>query len=133
MLPGKNNVLKKKKNNVLLRPCGLKMQLTPIKPTIEIFKILVGRPGDLLILWMDAQNRPLHKFPCLLNLPSTNMEWSVSFFKLSLPSVFRGQKKFQISSRELQGWGPMILFSFYEIIMSENISFLFKLSFLPPK
>ena len=30
------------------------------------------------------------KFPCLLNLPPTNLEWSASFFGLSLPYAYRG-------------------------------------------
>ena len=31
------------------------------------------------------------KFPCLLNLPPTNLEQSASSSVLSLPSVYRGQ------------------------------------------
>ena len=31
----------------------------------------------------SAQDNP-SKFPCLLNLPSTNLEWPASFFTLSL-------------------------------------------------
>ena len=31
------------------------------------------------------------KFPCLLNLPRTNLEWSASFFSLSLPSMYGGR------------------------------------------
>ena len=31
------------------------------------------------------------KFLCLLNLPAANLEWSASFYSLSLPSRSRGQ------------------------------------------
>lgn len=34
-----------------------------------------------------AQNK-LHKFPCSLNLPPSNVNWSASPFHLSLPSVY---------------------------------------------
>ena len=33
----------------------------------------------------------IRKFPCLLNLPSTNMVWLASFFGHSLPSVYGDQ------------------------------------------
>lgn len=36
----------------------------------------------------------IHTFPCVLKLPPTNLEWSASFFRPSLPSVYKGQ--FQI-------------------------------------
>ena len=49
-------------------------------------------------LWV-AKTSLVCKFRCLLNLPPTNLEWSASFFHLSLPSVFGGQ--FQISPRKL--------------------------------
>lgn len=35
----------------------------------------------------------LQKFPCLLNLPLTNLAWSASFFELSLPSVHRSHQR----------------------------------------
>lgn len=38
-----------------------------------------------------AQGKPHSKFPCLLNLPSTSLEWSASFLSLSLPFAYRGQ------------------------------------------
>ena len=41
----------------------------------------------------------LCKFPCLLNLPPANLDWSVSFFGLSLSSVYWSQ--FQIAPRKL--------------------------------
>ena len=39
---------------------------------------------------MAAQNN-LHKFPCLLNLPPTKLEWSFSFYGLAVPSVYGNQ------------------------------------------
>ena len=57
------------------------------------------------------------KFPCLLNLPPTNLEQSASFCGLSLPSVYRGQ--FQNLLRDplkLQTkntWPPLLLGSWW--------------------
>lgn len=41
--------------------------------------------------------------PFLINLLPTNLEWSASFFGLSLTSVYRGQ--FQISPRKFPSLG----------------------------
>ena len=61
--------------------------LNPIKVSVSTFKILVGRCGDLLTL-QNAKTSLVCKFPCLFNLPHTNLEWPASSFSLSLPSMY---------------------------------------------
>lgn len=48
---------------------------------------------------LAQDKKPLCKFPCLLNLPPANLDWSASFFGLSLSSVYWSQ--FQIAPRKL--------------------------------
>lgn len=67
--------------NVLLRPSGLYLWLNPVKAFIQTLKILAGRCRDLLVL-QPLKTSLIHKFPCLLKLPPTNLEWSASFFGL---------------------------------------------------
>ena len=64
----------------------------------SIFNILVGRCGHHLVLQLPVTSL-VSKFPCLLNLPPTNLEWSTSCLGLSLPSKYRG--RFQITLRKL--------------------------------
>ena len=45
---------------------------------------------------MATHDKPL-KFPFLLKLPTTNLEWSASFFCLFLPSAYGGW--FQVIAR----------------------------------
>lgn len=49
-------------------------------------------------LW-SLKTSLVHKFPCSLKLPPTDLEWSSSFFSPSLPFVYGGQ--FQIIPRKL--------------------------------
>ena len=70
-------------SKVLLRPSGLNIWLNPVKASIYTFKILVGRCRDLFILW-PPKTSFVNKFPCLLTLPLTNLEWSAFFFFWSL-------------------------------------------------
>ena len=85
-------------SNVLLRPSRLYMWLNPIKASMWTFKILEGRLQNSIHLLVPKTNL-IWKFPCLLNLLPTNLEWLASFFHLSLPSVYGGQ--FQISPSNL--------------------------------
>lgn len=62
-------------SNVLLRPSGLYMSLNPVKASIN-FKILARQ------LWRSThfvaiRDQPC-KFPCLLNLTYSNLEWPAS-------------------------------------------------------
>ena len=50
----------------------------------------MGGFRDLLVLWLPNKSL-VSKFPCILKLPPTNLEWSASFFGLSLPSMYGGQ------------------------------------------
>ena len=77
-------------SNVLLRPSGLDTWLNFVKSSMQTFKILAGACGDLLLLWLPKISL-VHKFSCLLNPPLTNLEWSVSFLGLFLPSVYGDQ------------------------------------------
>lgn len=45
---------------------------------------MVGKCINLFALWLPKTNL-VGKFPCLLKLLSTNLEWSASFFELFLP------------------------------------------------
>lgn len=71
----------------------------PSKGFYLTFKILVGGLRHLYFLQLPKTSL-LCKFPCLLKLPPTNLEWSGSFFILSLISTYRGQ--FQISPGKLR-------------------------------
>ena len=52
----------------------------------------MGECRDLLVLWLaDRDKSHVRKFPCLLKLPPTNLEWFASVFGLSLPFVYKGQ------------------------------------------
>lgn len=82
--------------NVVLRLSGLGTWLNPVKSSIQTFQILAGRCRDLFILRLPKTGL-VSKFPCLSNLPSTTLEWSVYFF-LSLPSLYQGW--FQITPRK---------------------------------
>ena len=66
---------------------------TQFKVFIYTFKFLVCQGGWKFHL-VTTQDKSHFKFPCLLNLASTYLLWSASFFDLSLPSVYEGQ--FQI-------------------------------------
>lgn len=70
------------KDIVVLRPSALCTWLNPVKDSIQIFKILAGRCGDLLVL-------QLPKASLLKPLP-IHLEWSASFFGVFLPSVSMG-------------------------------------------
>lgn len=54
---------------------------------------------ELLRFWLP-ETRLVSEFPCLLELPPTDLEQSAFFFLLPLPFVYRGQ--FQISAGKLQ-------------------------------
>lgn len=86
-------------SNVSMWPSGLNRWLNPGKASIEMIKDLVGRCRDLLILWLSKTSN-VYKFPWLLKLPPTNLEWSAFFFCLSLSSMY--ETEFWISPRELQ-------------------------------
>ena len=71
--------------------------LYPVEASIQPFKILVGRCGNLLFIW-PLKTSLMSKFPCLVNLPPTNLECSAFFFG-SLFSMCGN--KFQISPGNL--------------------------------
>lgn len=93
--------------DVVLRPPGLSMvswhQLNHVKSPLETFKILVGRFGDLLILWLPKKSL-ICKSPCLLNchLPI----WSGLFLR-SLPAdrvwgQFANQHHYHLSQSRIK-------------------------------
>ena len=88
-----------RENSVFLRSSGLRMWLNPVKISIETFKILAGRGGDLFILWRPKTSL-ICKFSCFLNLPPVHLECSASFLGLSLPSTYESQ--FQILPKKNQ-------------------------------
>ena len=59
----------------------------PVEGLCINFYDLMVKYEDLLILWLTKTNL-ISKFPCLLNLLPTNLEWSASFFGVSQPSVY---------------------------------------------
>lgn len=87
-------------SKVWLRPSRLYTWLNPVKASTSTLRILTVRWGNLLILQLPQTSHKPHlaaapdnpyKFPCSLNLRATSLEWSASFFCLSLPSVHEGQ------------------------------------------
>lgn len=65
----------------------------------------MGRFG-CIHLFLSPKASLLCKFPCLLNLPPANLEWSASSLDLSLPSMYRSQFDFpwatpKLSNRQL--------------------------------
>lgn len=72
----------------------------PGKGLCTTFNILVDRCGDLLIWWPLKANL-VSKFSCLLNLPPTDLDRSISFFRLS--SLFGYRSQFVNQQRELDG------------------------------
>lgn len=66
---------------VRVRPYEWHTRLKTVKASIWTFKILTGRGGDLLILWLPTTSLRC-KFPCLLNLSPTNLELSASLRSL---------------------------------------------------
>lgn len=60
---------------------------------------------------VDAQNRPLHKFLCLLNLPAANLE-GLPLSQSLLCLLYSGSVSSHLEN--FTGWELMILFSFYD-------------------
>lgn len=96
---GAVSVIQPWESNVFMMPSGLNRWLNPVKACIWTFKVLVDRCRNLLMLWLSKAIL-MHKFPCLLKLPSASLEWPASFFCLPLPSMYGRQ--FWISPREVQ-------------------------------
>lgn len=63
-----------------------------------LLRFWLGRCEDPLIV-QQHRTSLICKFPCLINLLLTNLDWAASFLILSLPPLRRGQ--FQISFEEL--------------------------------
>lgn len=49
-------------------------------------QILVDKCRNLLLILLLLKNNLRREFPCLLNLPLTNLEWPSSVFNISLSS-----------------------------------------------
>lgn len=65
-----------------------------------LYKLLsFGRQVQRSTVFVPLKTSLVYKFPCLLNLPPTNLEWTASFLSLSLPSLYGGQ--FQMTPRIL--------------------------------
>lgn len=60
-----------------------------VKASTAIFKIPAVGWGNLLVL-QPPKTSPICKFPCSLNLPATNLEWSASFLQSLLALCARG-------------------------------------------
>lgn len=84
--------------NVLLRPPGLNTWLNLVKASVCTFKIPAGGCRDLVLL----QTSLIRKFPSLLHLSLTHLEWSASLFHLSFSSLFGGQFTNQQSPAQIQ-------------------------------
>ena len=85
--------------NVVLRLSGLGTDWTHLRILYNLLRY-GGQVQNLLILQLPMTNL-LSKFPCILNLPSTNLEWPAFFFCLTLPSVYGAQFQINLDS----SWG----------------------------
>lgn len=74
--------------SMVLRLSVLNMWLISVKASTWTFRILVARFRSLLAL-CHLKSSLICKFPCLLKLPPSDLEWSISFFDLSFPSTYR--------------------------------------------
>ena len=60
-----------------------------LRPLYKL-KMADGRRRDPVV-WWPLETSLVSKCFCLLNLPPPSLEWSASFFSLSMPSVYRSQ------------------------------------------
>ena len=63
------------------------LPIPPPHPVYKLFKTLLERCRNLLLLPMPKTSL-VGKFPSLINLPPTKLEWPSSFCSLSLPSAY---------------------------------------------
>lgn len=71
-------------SKVLLKPSGIQ-DWTPLGPLCKLLRF--RRQGVEIYSSCGCPRQARSKFPWLLTLPLTNLEWPASFFSLSLPSV----------------------------------------------
>ena len=67
--------------------CSPFLSIPPPHPGYKLFKMLLERYRNLLLLPMPKTSL-VGKFPSLINLPPTKLEWPASFCSLSLPSAY---------------------------------------------